>query len=187
MPGIAYAADGRKQSIRIYRVSTFDSGDYQWRETYFVFLDPRQRPKLPPLEQRLHAADPRYVIRNPLVDDEGLVQSMTLVSREDNSAIDISFVLGEEVTEQAELLIAEFRPRAADAEEKRQLARLRQFQGRYDILHFEHLPEDFMPSGDPEDLDEMLDPSALLAVIQTLVDLTGGLGIDPQSGEIYAP
>jgi len=35
-----------------------------------------------------------------------------------------------------------------------------------------------------DDEDEMLDPSALLSVMDTLMDLTHGVGIDPQSGSL---
>lgn len=166
-------------------MSTFESGDYQWRETYFVFFSPKSRPVLAELEKRLKQANPRYQIRNQLADDAGKAQSLTLVSKEDHSAIDISYIEGEEVTEQAELLINEFKSRASDEEEKRQLLKIKSFKGRFDVLHFEHLPDSFAELGDEEDIDDMLDPSALLAVIQSLVVLTDGLGIDPQSGEIY--
>ena len=166
-------------------MSTFEQGDYQWRETYFVFFDPKMRPQLTDLVNRLKKANSRYEIRNTMEDDGGKTQSLTLVSKEDHSAIDISYIDGEEVTEQAELLIAEFKPRASDDMEKRALNKLKTFTARFDILHFEHLPDSLEESLEGDELDEMLDPSALLAVIQSLVVLTKGLGIDPQSGELY--
>ena len=42
-----------------------------------------------------------------------------------------------------------------------------------------------MTDDEPEDeADEMLDPSALLIVLDALVELTGGVGVDPQSGTL---
>jgi len=46
-------------------------------------------------------------------------------------------------------------------------------------MHFEQLVE-----GGGDEPDEMLDPSALLVVMETLMKLTGGIGVDPQSGSL---
>jgi hypothetical protein len=35
-----------------------------------------------------------------------------------------------------------------------------------------------------EEADEVFDPSTLLLVLEALVDLTGGIAVDPQSGTI---
>ena len=50
------------------------------------------------------------------------------------------------------------------------LKRLRDFDGRFDVLHFEQVAE----IGEEDDGDELLDPSALLAVLDALAKLTGG-------------
>ena len=44
-------------------------------------------------------------------------------------------------------------------------------------MHFEQVI-------DGDEGDEMFDPSALLLVIEALTELTGGIGIDPQSGTL---
>ena len=63
---------------------------------------------------------------------------------------------------------------------RKKLARLKSFDAKFDLLHFERKSDD-----DAEDeLDEMLDPSALLIVLDALVELTGGVGVDPQSGTL---
>jgi hypothetical protein len=62
--------------------------------------------------------------------------------------------------------------------ERAKLARLPQCDARLDIMHFEQVVE----SEDGE--DDMLDPSALLLVLEALVKLTGGVGIDPQAGAL---
>ncbi len=45
-------------------------------------------------------------------------------------------------------------------------------------LHFEQV----VNFGDGGDADEMLDPTALLVVLDALVKLTDGIAIDPQAG-----
>jgi hypothetical protein len=59
------------------------------------------------------------------------------------------------------------------------LAKLPKCDVRFDIMHFEQVTDDQIEEG-----EEMLDPSALLLVLDALVDLTGGVGIDPQSGAL---
>ena len=61
------------------------------------------------------------------------------------------------------------------------LKRLRQYDGRFDVLHFEQIAE--LP-GEDEEPDELLDPGALLAVLGVLADITDGIAVDPQSGTI---
>jgi len=63
------------------------------------------------------------------------------------------------------------------AEDRDKLATIRRSNGRFDVLHFEQV----IDFGDEEG-DEMLDPTALLVVLETLVRLTGGAAVDPQSG-----
>ena len=58
-------------------------------------------------------------------------------------------------------------------------AEIKQYDGRFDVLHFEQVPEDV--EEDAED-DGMLDPSALLVVLGALAKLTEGVAIDPQAG-----
>jgi hypothetical protein len=51
-------------------------------------------------------------------------------------------------------------------------------------LHFEHMTASEAPAESDDEFDEMLDPSALLIVLDALVELTGGVGVDPQSGTL---
>ena len=60
------------------------------------------------------------------------------------------------------------------------LEKLRKFDGRFDVLHFEQVGEP--GEDDDEESDNMLDPSALLLVLDVLAELTGGIAIDPQTG-----
>jgi hypothetical protein len=59
------------------------------------------------------------------------------------------------------------------------LARIPHCDVRFDIMHFEQMTDDQIDEG-----EEMLDPSALLLVMDALVELTGGVGVDPQSGAL---
>lgn len=63
------------------------------------------------------------------------------------------------------------------------LEKLRKFDGRFDVLHFEQVGEPGEEE-DNEETDNMLDPSALLLVLDVLAELTGGIAIDPQTGTI---
>ena len=62
------------------------------------------------------------------------------------------------------------------------MTRLPKCDARFDLLHFEHMTA---AAGQAEDeLDEMLDPSALLLVLDALAKLTDGIAIDPQAGTV---
>ena len=50
--------------------------------------------------------------------------------------------------------------------------------GNLVLIHFAEVADG------ADDSDEMLDPSALLLVLEALVQLTGGVGVDPQSGSL---
>jgi len=161
-------------------VSTFETGGYQWRETYFVLFNSSNRPKLEAVSETLRALGPRFEIINPTGDAEGRFESITLRSPQDYAALDISYMAGDEVIEQGAAMAKEMKSAAMDEQEKNDLNRLKKCDARFDILHFEQVSDD----ADESELDEMLDPSALLVALDALVDLTDGIGIDPQSGAL---
>jgi hypothetical protein len=160
-------------------MSTFENSDYKWRETYFVLFDPAKRPSLETIAKALHELNPRFELSNLAADEEGLFESLTLHSPQDYAALDISYMAGEEVQEQGADLAKELRANAADADERAKVGRLPQCAARLDILHFEQVI-----GGEEEESEEMLDPSALLSILDTLVVMTGGIGVDPQSGSV---
>ncbi|OHB67218.1 MAG: hypothetical protein A2V70_16060 [Planctomycetes bacterium RBG_13_63_9] len=158
----------------------FESSEYRWRETYFVLFDSSKRPTLKAVEQALSAINEHYELTNLREDGSGRIDSLTLVSPDDFAAVDICYTDGEEVLEHAANLIAEMEPAACEPGEAETLRRMKQYDGRFDVLHFEHvlgLPQE-------EEIDEMLDPSALLLVLAVLAKITGGVAIDPQGGTI---
>jgi hypothetical protein len=161
-------------------MSTFERGEYKWRETYFVLFDSCNRPSLKKIERMLHTLNERFELTNPRADDDGRFESITVVAPDDYAALDISFETGEEVTEQGATLATELKSSVTDADERAKLARLPKCDARFDLLHFEQVTDD----PPEEEGDEMLDPSALLIVMDALVEMTDGVGVDPASGTL---
>jgi len=81
--------------------------------------------------------------------------------------------------EQAAELVEEMGAAAAPAQ-RAVLRRIKQYDGRCDVLHFEQVSD----PADEDEEDELLDPSTLLAVLEALAKITGGVAVDPASGTI---
>jgi hypothetical protein len=164
-------------------MSTFEKDEYRWRETYFVLFDSCHRPTLKKMERLLHELSPRFQLSNPQADEDGRFESITVMSPDDYAALDISFESGEEVKEQGGVLYQEMKGSAADKEERAKLDQLPKFDARFDLLHFEQIADN-EPTGTDDEDDEILDPSALLIVLDALVEMVKGVGVDPQSGTL---
>lgn len=150
--------------------------EYHWRETYFILFDACRRPTLERLQRAVKELNRKYHVANERADEQGMFDSLTVGSPEDNAALEISYESGEVVTEQGQELAKQLRAEATPA----QLRQLMEADARLDVMHFEHVVDLY---GD-EDEEEMLDPSCLLTVVEALVELTGGIPIDPASGAI---
>jgi hypothetical protein len=161
-------------------MSTFENKNYRWRETYFVLFDAKKRPKLASVVKVLGDLDERYELVEPQGDNKGHIEALTVVSDDDHAAMDICYIEGEEVLEQAPDLVKDLKKSADDAFPDFPLSNILTYDGRFDVLHFERIDQEF----EEEEDDEMLDPSALLAVLETLAKLTRGVAVDPQSGTI---
>jgi hypothetical protein len=161
-------------------MSTFENKSYRWRETYFVLFDAKKRPKLSSVAKAIGELNSRYELVNPMADDKGRIETLTVLSAEDYAAMDICYIEGEEVLEQAPDLVKDLKKSAADAFPDFPLSNILTYDGRFDVLHFERIDEEFVE----EEEDEMLDPSALLIVLETLAKLTSGVAVDPQSGTV---
>lgn len=158
---------------------SLEGDEFQWRETYFVLFESSRRPTLASVEHTLRGLSHRFELRDLEPDDEGLFESATLLAPDDYAALDITYLEGEDVLAQGAALFDEMKPAAAgNAGERAKLVRLTRCNARLDIMHFEQMVD----SEDGE--DDMLDPSALLIVLEALVKLTGGIGVDPQSGSL---
>jgi hypothetical protein len=164
-------------------MSMFEDRRYRWRETYFVLFQKSKRPTLKAAQKALSELSDRYSLSNLSADDSGRLESLTLLSPDDFAALDICYTSGEEVLEQRAALAKEMEAAAREAEEEVPVDKILTADARFDVLHFERIPE----YGQEEDeADEMLDPSALLLVLGALARLTGGVAVDPQAGAILS-
>src|SRR5215472_11275057 len=90
-------------------MSTFENQNFKWRETYFVLFDSARRPMLDKVKSRLAKLNPRFELSNGEADDAGHFSSLTLRSPQDYAAMDISYVSGEEVSDQVDELQKEMK------------------------------------------------------------------------------
>lgn len=151
---------------------------YHWRETFFILFSSQQRPTLMQVERALGELSSKYQLADLTANDDGLFESVKLSSPDDYAMLEITFESGDSVIEQSAELAKQLRGDADSA----QLAALLRADARFDLMHFEQLADD--PIGNEDDLDERLDPSCLLMVVDALVDLTSGISVDPASGTI---
>ena len=167
------------------------SDELYWRETYFILFPHNRRPTLKQVSAALATANCRYQLENPAADSGGMLESLLVESPEDHAAVEISYEVGDAIIEQNLTWAKELREDLAPG----QLQDLIKADARLDVAHFERMAagngaesmaDSFDEFGDPEDDFEMLDPTCLLTVVETLASLTGGLTFDPASGEILA-
>jgi len=163
-------------------MSMFEDSRYRWRETYFVLFDATKRPKLTSVTKMLSALNKRFQLTNLGADAQDRIDSLTLISPDDYAALDICYTGGAEVLEQAASLVEDLKKTGADSPPPVPWERIKRYDGRFDVLHFEQVPEDV--EDDAED-DGMLDPSALLVVLGALATLTKGVAIDPQAATFF--
>jgi hypothetical protein len=158
-------------------MSMFENGQYCWRETYFVLFDSSRRPSLEKVQKALAAVSSRFTLTNLTSDESGRAESLTVLAPDDFAALDVCYLEGEEVLEQGAQLADDMQALGCRPEDRDRLQRIRSLDARFDVLHFEQVV-DFCD----DESDEMLDPTALLVVLDALVKLTGGIAIDPQAG-----
>jgi hypothetical protein len=159
-------------------MSLFENELYQWRETYLILFPAERRPTSQEVQKVLAQLSPQYEIRDVREDEQGRFDCLTLISPDDYAAMDISYVSGEEVTEQTKEIIKDLKMTAADRTEAARMKRLIELDARFDIYHFEEIV-----SGDAED-DEFMDPGCLLQVMQGLTEMVDGIGLDPTAGAL---
>ena len=152
-------------------MSLFENTEYEYRDTFFVFLDPENRPSTDKIESCIAQLGSKYVAENAKSDD-GDFESITVKSPYDFSAMDIAYVEGEEVLGQIGELMEEFRTMTLVGDDYKKLAKFKTAKARLDIFHFEQVK-----SGE----QEFLDPGGLLIVMEKLTELCDGVGLDPQS------
>ncbi len=160
-------------------MSLFENDEYRWRDTYFVLFHDKDRPSADATLKSLETLGPRYKVEDVRYDDEGRLESLTLLSPDDFAAMDICYIVGKEVEEQVQNLSNEIKVGQLTKEETKKLKTLQGCNARFDIYHFEQV---VVP--DEDDDESFLDPGALLIVMQCLAALCHGVGIDPQTGTV---
>jgi len=161
-------------------MSLFEDDRYRWRETYFVQFPAKNRPSLDKVRQALSTLGDGLELVNATADRAGRFESITILAPDDFAAIDVSFLVGDEVLEQARDLAEQITAVGCEQDVVARVKKLRRYDGRFDVLHFEQV-------ADVEDQDEpdgMLNPSTLLLVLACLAQLTDGVAIDPQAGTL---
>ncbi len=152
--------------------------EYQWRETYYILFPSSRRPTVTQVEHTLSALSDRIALENLTANDEDRFETVMVQSPDDYAALEITFESGQAVVEQAVDLAKQLKSEA----ESEQLALLMRADARLDVMHFEQVVSEVL--ADDEEPEEMLDPSCLLMVVDALVELTGGIAVDPASGTI---
>lgn len=154
-------------------VSLFEDEMYVFRDTFFVLFERKNRPALAQVTAALASLGNRYELVQPIGADDTL-ESLTIRSPYDFSAMDITYVEGEEVQQQVRELMQEFKVMTLSGDDTKKLSRLSKCDARFDIFHFEQA------DSAAED-DDQMDPGGLLLVMEKLAHLTQGIGLDPAS------
>lgn len=153
-------------------MSLFEDNNYQYRDTFFVFFQKQNRPSLDKIESCLAELGNRYETLKS-TEKDGEFEALTFVSPHDFSAMDIAVVQGEEVSNQINELMDEFKTMTLTSDDSGKLTKLGHCDARFDIFHFEKI--------DGGSDDEFLDPGGLLLVMEKLSELCEGVALDPQS------
>jgi hypothetical protein len=167
-----------------------DSDDLYWRETYFILFPHKRRPTLKQVSAALATANKNFQLENPAADSAGMIESLLVESPQDHAAVEISYEVGDAIIEQNLAWAKELKKQLTPAT----LQELIKSDARLDVAHFERMSsesasyqaDDFGDEFDDGAGMEMLDPTCLLTVVETLADLTGGLTFDPAAGEILS-
>lgn len=159
-------------------MSLFENPEYRWRETFFVLFEDGSRPQASTVQAEMKKLGKNFEVSALRANDDGELESVTVFSRDDFAAMDISCVTGEEVTDQVDELVEQLIKNAETADEKSQVERIPKCTARFDVLHFEQ--HSFDISEDDMDNDFM-DPGGLLLILERLGTLCNGIVVDPQS------
>lgn len=154
-----------------------ENDQFTWRDTYFVWFAASRRPTMAEVEAAVRSLPEKYGLEHPEQDDAGRFESITLEAPLEHAVLEVSYLEGDDIREQAQSLAEELKL-GGDCDPA-QLARLAACDARFDVMQFERIED---PDADEDELDEMFDPSALLVVMQALTKLVDGVGVDPQSG-----
>ena len=160
-----------------------DSDDQlEWRDTYFILFRQSDRPTLTQVESAIADAGRKLKLENLEADEDGMFESVLVQAPQDNAALEISYETGDAVVEQS----ADLAKQLKDDLQGKQLAQMLRADARLDVMLFERVRGGEWADDEGEEDWESggLDPSSLLGVVEALAKLTGGLPIDPASGQV---
>lgn len=157
-------------------MSLFEDKNYQYRDTYFVFFNKANRPSADKVQACLADLGDKYEMKKVVAKDDEL-DSVTVASPHDFSAMDVVYVEGEEVQTQITELLDEFRSITLSGDDSQKLQQVQECNARFDIYFFEQVGEHGAD-------DEFLDPGGLLLVMEKLASVCDGIGLDPQSNSL---
>ena len=157
-------------------MSLFEDDRYEYRETCFVIFPSENRPGVEVLLAALEGLGDRYRVSAPERTPDGEFDSVSIRCPFDRSAMDISYVSGDDVRDQVGEWREEFRQFTLSDTDLAKLETMERYESRFDIFHFEQRPTDSE--------EDAMDPGALLIVLERLAELTGGIGVDPQSATL---
>lgn len=153
-----------------------DDREFRWIETYFIMFPSARRPSLAEVQQALEQIGDHFQIGSPLADNGGAFESITLTAHDQGVAVEVSYDQGEEVSAQA----IDWAKQMQHEAESSQLQQLMTADARLDVMHFEEV----RTAPAEGEFDDLTDPGTLLLAIDALVELTGGLPVDPSTGAI---
>jgi hypothetical protein len=159
-------------------MSLFEHSSFQYRETCFVLFPKENRPKLNSVTEAIESLGDRYKLGESESNDEGYLESISVFCPNDHAALDISYLDGEDVSEHLEELSEEFPSDSLEQSEREKWNKAQSFSARIDLFHFEEVSSEMEPD------EGLLDPGAMLVILQTIANLTGGVGVDPSAGTV---
>lgn len=154
-------------------MSLFEDNRFVYRDTFFVYFKAHDRPDADKVKMFLAEMGDKFETTN-LKESDGKLESMTIHSPQDYSAMDVTFLAGEEVIEQVSEMMNDFKLMTLTGDDQKKLQVFQDCDARFDVFHFEQVAE-----GQEE--DEILDPGGLLLVMGNLAELCNGVSLDPQS------
>ena len=151
-------------------MSLFEDSSFQYRETYFVFFKSDAKPSAEQLKAMVDSFGRRYAVLKTH-ESEGNFEAITIVSEQDNAGIDVTLVEGDDVKEKVVEINEAFKSMTVSGDDLEKLGGVSGADTYLEVFHFEKFTFE----------EEMLDPGALLKILDGLVELTGGVAYDPQS------
>ena len=136
-------------------MSLFENDQYEYTDTFFVFFKRENLPNAETVKAAIAELGDRYQFGKIAFREEQF-ESMTILSPQDFSAVDIVMDPNADVPTQIEELITEFRTLTLTGDDRDKLSRFKECNTRFDLFHFEQ-----KVSGNT-DPDAFIDPGGLL-------------------------